>query len=62
MDGGCSFTEPTAIMTGNVEGAEDVLCRVHDACYTSGADVCQCINMSIYVHTCVCVYTHAVCQ
>lgn len=35
-DDGKSYTEPSAIISGKVEGREDVLCRVHDACFTSG--------------------------
>lgn len=44
-DGGKSYTEPTAIVSGKVEGQSDVLCRVHDACFTSevlGSLKCDC--------------------
>ncbi|PNH01452.1 Riboflavin biosynthesis protein RibBA, partial [Tetrabaena socialis] len=36
IDGGATFTEPTAIVAGVVEGGENVAVRVHDACFTSG--------------------------
>eukprot|EP00879_Flechtneria_rotunda_P022054 GHRR01023269.1.p1 GENE.GHRR01023269.1~~GHRR01023269.1.p1 ORF type:complete len:355 (+),score=75.04 GHRR01023269.1:205-1269(+) len=35
LDGGLTFTEPTAIICGQVEGLENVPVRVHDACFTS---------------------------
>jgi len=35
VDGGTSFSEPSAIISGQVEGCEDVIVRVHDACWTS---------------------------
>ncbi|KAG2454132.1 hypothetical protein HYH02_001168 [Chlamydomonas schloesseri] len=44
-DGGATFTEPTAIVSGKVEGQEDVAVRVHDACFTSevlGSLKCDC--------------------
>ena len=37
MDGGDTFTEPSVIMTGRPERQENVVVRVHDACFTSGA-------------------------
>eukprot|EP00775_Hariotina_reticulata_P012739 gene12739-12868_t len=45
LDGGVTFTEPTAIIYGCVEGASDVPLRVHDACFTSevlGSLKCDC--------------------
>ncbi|KAJ9527586.1 hypothetical protein QJQ45_025867 [Haematococcus lacustris] len=45
VDGGLTFTEPTAIMCGAVENCENVPVRVHDACYTSevlGSLKCDC--------------------
>lgn len=45
VDGGTTFTEPTAIISGQVEGREDVAVRVHDACFTSevlGSQKCDC--------------------
>lgn len=45
LDGGATFTEPTAIISGSVEGCEDVAVRVHDACFTSevlGSLKCDC--------------------
>ncbi|KAF8069623.1 ribBA [Scenedesmus sp. PABB004] len=45
LDGGVTFTEPTAIIMGDVEGQEDVPVRVHDACFTSevlGSLKCDC--------------------
>ncbi|KAG1673261.1 hypothetical protein FOA52_002541 [Chlamydomonas sp. UWO 241] len=45
VDGGTTFTEPTAIVAGKVEGLENVHVRVHDACYTSevlGSLKCDC--------------------
>jgi len=45
IDGGLTFTEPTAIMSGRVEGQENVPLRVHDACFTSevlGSLKCDC--------------------
>lgn len=45
VDGGRTYTEPTAIIAGEVEGLEDVPCRVHDACFTSevlGSLKCDC--------------------
>ncbi|KAF5831720.1 GTP cyclohydrolase II-domain-containing protein [Dunaliella salina] len=47
VDGGLTYTEPTAIIAGNVEGREDVPVRVHDACYTSevlGSLKCDCAD------------------
>jgi GTP cyclohydrolase II len=44
-DGGATFTEPSAIISGAVEGAAGVLVRVHDACFTSevlGSLKCDC--------------------
>lgn len=44
-DNGQSYTEPTAIISGQVEGCSEVLCRVHDACFTSevlGSLKCDC--------------------
>ena len=37
VDGGDTFTEPSVIMTGRPERQENVVVRVHDACFTSGA-------------------------
>ncbi len=45
IDGGATYTEPTAIINGKVEGLEDVPLRVHDACFTSevlGSLKCDC--------------------
>jgi len=45
IDGGVTFTEPTAIMCGPVENGENVPVRVHDACFTSevlGSLKCDC--------------------
>lgn len=45
LDGGRTFTEPSAIISGSVTGAEDVIVRVHDACFTSevlGSLKCDC--------------------
>ncbi|GIL68484.1 hypothetical protein Vafri_21753 [Volvox africanus] len=45
IDGGVTFTEPTAIIAGRVEGQENVPVRVHDACFTSevlGSLKCDC--------------------
>ena len=39
MDGGDTFTEPSCIMTGRPERQEDVVVRVHDACFTSGVHI-----------------------
>lgn len=47
LDGGLTFTEPTAIISGSVEGKSDVPVRVHDACYTSevlGSLKCDCAD------------------
>jgi GTP cyclohydrolase II len=44
-DRGKSFSEPSAIISGKVEGGEDVVVRVHDACWTSeviGSLKCDC--------------------
>ncbi|GAB4818556.1 hypothetical protein N2152v2_005602 [Parachlorella kessleri] len=44
-DGGKTFVEPTAIINGVVEGAEELALRVHDACFTSevlGSLKCDC--------------------
>jgi GTP cyclohydrolase II len=45
VDGGRTFTEPAAVICGDVEGKEDVPVRVHDACFTSevlGSLKCDC--------------------
>lgn len=45
IDGDTTFTEPTCIMTGKPEGQENVVVRVHDACFTSevlGSLKCDC--------------------
>lgn len=45
MDGGLTFTEPTAIMSGDVHDQEEIVVRVHDACFTSevlGSLKCDC--------------------
>lgn len=45
MDGGLTFTEPTAIMSGDVFGQDEIVVRVHDACFTSevlGSLKCDC--------------------
>jgi len=45
VDGGITFTEPTAIMSGDVDGQQNVAVRVHDACFTSevlGSLKCDC--------------------
>lgn len=45
VDSGVTFTEPTAIICGKVEGQENVAVRVHDACFTSevlGSLKCDC--------------------
>lgn len=45
IDGGRTFTEPSAIISGSVEGLEEVVVRVHDACFTSevlGSLKCDC--------------------
>lgn len=42
---GVTFTEPVAIVVGNVRGAKNVPVRVHDACFTSevlGSLKCDC--------------------
>uniref|UniRef100_A0A7S3VHN9 GTP cyclohydrolase II n=1 Tax=Dunaliella tertiolecta TaxID=3047 RepID=A0A7S3VHN9_DUNTE len=47
VDGGLTYTEPTAIIAGSVEGRENVPVRVHDACYTSevlGSLKCDCAD------------------
>ncbi|KIZ07919.1 GTP cyclohydrolase II [Monoraphidium neglectum] len=56
-DGGKTFAEPTAIICGKVEGCEEVVLRVHDACFTSevlGSLKCDCaeqLQMSMeYIH------------
>lgn len=44
-DGGRTFTEPSVIIAGTVEGCADVPVRVHDACFTSevlGSLKCDC--------------------
>jgi GTP cyclohydrolase II len=44
-DGGSTYTEPTAIISGQVEGLSKVVVRVHDACFTSevlGSLKCDC--------------------
>ena len=40
VDGGDTFTEPSCIITGRPERGENVVVRVHDACFTSGARAC----------------------
>ncbi|KAI8467407.1 MAG: GTP cyclohydrolase II-domain-containing protein [Monoraphidium minutum] len=57
MDSGKTFSEPTAIICGQVEGQENVVLRVHDACFTSeilGSLKCDCaeqLQMSMeYIH------------
>ena len=40
VDGGDTFTEPSCIITGRPERQENVVVRVHDACFTSGALHC----------------------
>ena len=45
VDGGETYSEPSAVMTGSPEGLEDVPLRVHDACFTSevlGSLKCDC--------------------
>ncbi|MEW5304746.1 MAG: hypothetical protein WDW36_007337 [Sanguina aurantia] len=45
VDGGVTFSEPTAMVYGSVEGMEHVPVRVHDACFTSevmGSLKCDC--------------------
>ncbi|KAL3159185.1 hypothetical protein ABBQ32_011168 [Trebouxia sp. C0010 RCD-2024] len=45
IDAGRTVTEPTCIMTGKPEGKENVVVRVHDACFTSevlGSLKCDC--------------------
>ena len=45
VDSGKSFSEPSAIISGQVEGKKDVVVRVHDACWTSeviGSLKCDC--------------------
>lgn len=45
VDGGTSFSEPSAIISGQVEGSDNVIVRVHDACWTSeviGSLKCDC--------------------
>jgi GTP cyclohydrolase II len=45
VDGGKTFSEPSAIISGQVEGKKDVVVRVHDACWTSeviGSLKCDC--------------------
>ncbi|GAX80850.1 hypothetical protein CEUSTIGMA_g8285.t1 [Chlamydomonas eustigma] len=45
VDDGVTFSEPTAVINGTVEGQEEVPVRVHDACYTSevlGSLKCDC--------------------
>jgi GTP cyclohydrolase II len=45
VDDGVTFSEPTAVINGYVEGQEEVPVRVHDACYTSevlGSLKCDC--------------------
>jgi len=45
VDGGRTFTEPAAVICGEVEGRADVPVRVHDACFTSevlGSLKCDC--------------------
>eukprot|EP00884_Botryococcus_braunii_P020399 jgi/Botrbrau1/7042/Bobra.0165s0065.1 len=45
VDGGRTYSEPVAIITGEPEGHENVPIRVHDACFTSevlGSLKCDC--------------------
>lgn len=45
VDGGATYTEPTAIIYGKPEGQSKVPVRVHDACFTSevlGSMKCDC--------------------
>ena len=45
VDGGKTFSEPSAIISGRVEGKKNVVVRVHDACWTSeviGSLKCDC--------------------
>jgi len=45
VEDGLSYTEPAAIISGTVEGQENVPVRVHDACFTSevlGSLKCDC--------------------
>jgi GTP cyclohydrolase II len=45
IDSGRTFSEPSAIISGAVEGGEDIVLRVHDACWTSeviGSLKCDC--------------------
>lgn len=45
IDGGKTFVEPTAMISGNVAGQENVALRVHDSCFTSevlGSLKCDC--------------------
>lgn len=47
LDGGRTYTEPAAIMTGAPEGGAAVPLRVHDACFTSevlGSLKCDCAD------------------
>lgn len=39
---GVTYSEPTAIISGKIEGKEAVPVRVHDACFTSEVRV-QCL-------------------
>lgn len=46
-DGGLTYTEPCAIITGRPEGGEAIPLRVHDACFTSevlGSLKCDCAD------------------
>eukprot|EP00890_Picochlorum_soloecismus_P006234 jgi/Picsp_1/6611/NSC_03954-R1_gtp cyclohydrolase ii len=45
VDGGITFTEPSAVISGEVERRKEVVVRVHDACFTSevlGSLKCDC--------------------
>ncbi len=53
-DDGESYTEPSAIISGKVEGRENVLCRVHDACFTSGGDWVLWVFSVVGVFCCGC--------
>ena len=47
LDGGITYTEPSAIISGHPEGGTSVSLRVHDACFTSevlGSLKCDCAD------------------
>ena len=47
LDGGITYTEPSAIISGHPEGGASVPLRVHDACFTSevlGSLKCDCAD------------------